>query len=278
MAGAPTPGVAKGETREVCIPPAPPVARVLVEAAEIHEMRRLEDHHWWFVGKRLLVASLLEEVLDHPRLRILDVGCGTGGVLAHLQHRARTFGVDRSPLALAYCRERGVAHVACADGGRLPFAPASFDVVLLLDVLEHFADEAALLNAVRRLLRPGGSLLVSVPAFQFLWSVHDEVLHHVRRYTAGRLRRALEKGGFAVRRLTYTNVVAFPPALIVRGFLPRVGIQRGAETDFHIHASWVNRALIGTYRLEARTLRRLRRLPLGLSVAALAKTSTGASA
>jgi SAM-dependent methyltransferase len=239
-----------------------------MDAAEIDEMAALESHHWWFVGKRLIVRALLGPVLARPGQRVLDVGCGTGGVLASLADRAAVVGVDRSELALAHCRARGLLNVAVADGDRLPFAPASFDVVLLLDVLEHFADEQALLAQVRRLLRPGGTLLVSVPAYQFLWSEHDEVLHHVRRYTARRLRRALEAAHLRIGRLTYTNVVAFPPAAVVRGVLPRLGIRRAPGTDFRLHAPWVNRALVAAYRLEAAALPRLA-LPLGLSVAAV---------
>jgi SAM-dependent methyltransferase len=248
-----------------------------MDPAAIEEMFRIENDHWWFVGKRLLVAALLGDVLGPlpapaPPRRLLDVGCGTGGVLAHLQARVRAVGVDRSAQALAYCRRRGLRHLACAEGGRLPFAPASFDAVLALDVLEHFDDEAALLASLRALLRPGGWLLVSVPAFAFLWSPHDEVLHHVRRYTAGRLRRVLLDAGFTLERVTYTNVVAFPPALIVRGLLPRIGLRRPVgETDFRVHASWVNRLLTGAYRLEAALLRRVPGLPVGLSVAAVAR-------
>jgi hypothetical protein len=140
----------------------------------------------------------------------------------------------------------------------------------MLDVLEHVADEGGLLGAVRALLRPGGTVLVSVPAFQFLWSIHDEVLQHVRRYTARRLRGALEASGFDVHRLTYTNVVAFLPAVVVRGLLPHLGFGRVAGTDFTVGSAWLNRALVATYRLEARAVRRLR-LPLGLSVAAVAR-------
>lgn len=241
-----------------------------MEAAEIDEMRILEDGHWWFVGKRLLVAALLEGEFARPGRRVLDVGCGTGGVLAHLAGWTAAFGVDRSPRALQHCRERGIERVACAEAGGLPFAPASFDVVLLLDVLEHVADESALLRAVRRLLRPRGVVLVSVPAFQFLWSTHDDVLMHLRRYTARGLRQALERGGFTVRRLTYTNVAAFAPALVVRGVLQRMGVLRARGTDFRAHAAWVNRTLLATYELEAALLRRRGRLPVGLSVAALA--------
>jgi SAM-dependent methyltransferase len=237
----------------------------------IDEMSSFEDRHWWFVGKRLLVAALLGNRLDRAGQRILDVGCGTGGVLASLASRAETVGVDRSVQALRHSRGRGVAAVACADMDRLPFGPGHFDLVLMLDVLEHFDDDVAVLNGVRPLLRPGGALLVSVPAFQALFSEHDEVLQHKRRYSTAMLRRALDAGGFAIRRLTYTNVLALPPAALVRGLLPRLGIRRGGGTDFREHAPWVNRLLVGTYQLEAAALRVLPGLPPGLSIAAIAE-------
>src|SRR5262249_36544899 len=157
---------------------------------------------------------------------------------------------------------RGLEAVACAEMDKIPLRRAEFDVVLMLDVLEHFHDEAAVLDTARALLRPGGTLLVSVPAYQALWSQHDVVLQHVRRYTARRLRRALEAGGFVVRRLTYTNVAALPPAALVRGILPRLGVHRPAGTDFRTHAGWVNRALVGLYELEAAALRVLPGFPM----------------
>lgn len=241
-----------------------------MDDATIDEMYALEDRHWWFLGKRLLVAALLSSVELHGR-RVLDVGCGTGGVLSTIGARAVAVGVDRSRAALRYCRRRGIRQLACADGDRLPFAPDTFDVVTMLDVLEHFEDEAGLLANVRALLRPGGSVLVSVPAFQFLWSAHDEVLHHVRRYTAGRLRRALAAADFVVDRLTYTNVVAFPPAVVVRGVIGRLRGGAAAVTDFEEHGPLVNGSLLATYRLEAALIRRGWRLPVGLSVAAVAR-------
>jgi SAM-dependent methyltransferase len=240
----------------------------------IDEMYALEDRHWWFVGKRLLVGALLSPV-DLRGRRVLDVGCGTGGVLSSIGADAVAVGVDRSRAALAYCRRRGIGRLACADGDRLPFAADSFDVVTMLDVLEHFDDEAGLLASVRALLRPGGTLLVSVPAFQFLWSKHDEVLQHVRRYTARRLRRVLADAGFIVDRVSYTNVVAFPPAFVVRGILGRLRGGDAAVTDFEEHGAFVNESLVATYRLEAAALRRGWRLPIGLSVAAVVRRPAG---
>jgi SAM-dependent methyltransferase len=242
-----------------------------MDDAAIDEMAAFEDHHWWFVGKRLLVSALVGDRLTRPGLRILDVGCGTGGVLAHLAAHGRTIGVDRSVQALRHTARRGVAGVACADMDRLPFGPAEFDLVLMLDVLEHFEDDRAVVAAARHVLAPGGTLLVSVPAFQSLFSAHDVTLQHFRRYSAPQLRRALESGGFVLRRLTYTNVAALPPAAIVRGLLPRLGIRRPAGTDFRTHAPWVNRALVGVYQAEAAALRAGGRMPFGLSVAAVAE-------
>jgi SAM-dependent methyltransferase len=241
-----------------------------MEAREIDEMRRLEDRHWWFVGKRLIVAALLGDALARPGARVLDVGCGTGGVLAGLGSGVRPFGVDQSTLALAHCRARGLTAVA-SSAGALPFAAGSFDVVMLLDVLEHFADEHRLLAEVRRLVRAGGRVLVSVPAFQFLWSQHDVVLQHVRRYRADQLRRVLEQGRFSIERLTYTNAVAFPPAVLVRGVLQRLSLLAGGGTDFREHGALVNDSLVGAYRLEARALAAGLRVPVGLSVAAVAR-------
>ena len=240
-----------------------------METGAIEEMFRLEDHHWWFVGKRLLLDALLAADGPPPGGRILDVGCGTGAVLAGLGRHGRPVGIDRSADSLAFCRRRGLVALARADASRLPFRPATFDTVLLLDSLEHVEDELALLAEVRRLLTPAGRLLVSVPAFAFLWSAHDEVLHHLRRYTAPGLRAVLERSGLAVRRLTYTNIFAFPPALAVRGLLPLLGVRRREGTDFRTHARSTNALLLAAYRVEAALLRRLR-LPVGLSVAAVA--------
>src|SRR4051794_30529062 len=122
-----------------------------MDDAAIDEMSAFEDHHWWFVGKRLLVSALLGDRLDKPGLRILDVGCGTGGMLAHLRAHAATVGVDRSVQALRHSRGRGVGAVACADMDRLPFAAGRFDLVMMLDVIEHFADDLAVVRNARGL-------------------------------------------------------------------------------------------------------------------------------
>src|SRR5207249_11009409 len=145
----------RGRRRRTSLAPPSPADRTM-DAAAIDEAYRLEDDHWWYVGKRLLVAALLADVLGDPSLRLLDVGCGTGGVLAALKERTRIVGVDRSLRALGYSRRRGVAELACSEAHRLPFGRATFDGILLLDVLEHVVDDTLVLRDVRMLLAPGG--------------------------------------------------------------------------------------------------------------------------
>src|SRR5262249_49922943 len=154
-----------------------------------------EASHWWFRGKRLLLDALLAHSVAQTGLRFLDIGCGTGGVLQGLARRGSVVGVDRNELALRFCRDNGLRSGVLGDALDLPFRTGSFDVCVMMDVLEHVDAEDALLQAVRRVLRPGGSLLVSVPAFQALWSQHDVTFEHRRRYRRRQLEDRIREAG-----------------------------------------------------------------------------------
>ncbi|MGE0542227.1 MAG: class I SAM-dependent methyltransferase [Dehalococcoidia bacterium] len=218
-----------------------------------------EDRHWWFVGRRRLVTELMERVGVHGR--ILDLGCGTGGVLQHLGTFGDAIGLDPAPEAAKYCGRRQLPMVI-GSGMELPFADASFDAVLALDVIEHVPDDVALLREARRILRPGGVLLVTVPALPWLWSAHDDVNHHYRRYTLGTLRRSLHQGGFRARRMSYYNAILLPLA-IARKFVNRVG--HSDEHHLEDLPGPLNAMLRGILRTEGRVIRR-RDLPLGASL------------
>ncbi|MGC9329031.1 MAG: class I SAM-dependent DNA methyltransferase, partial [Candidatus Hinthialibacter sp.] len=146
--------------------------------------------------------------------RILEFGCGTGLTLAALSPDAEVFGMDASPKALEYCRKRELTRLHLIDTNKpLPEANPfheSFDLILLLDVLEHLDDEIAVLQSLRSWLRPGGALIAAVPAFSWLWSGEDAVSHHRRRYTQKSLRRTLHSAGFRTIRDTYFNFFLFP--------------------------------------------------------------------
>ena len=236
---------------------------------EFKLMDAIEDSHWWFVGKRLLLSSLLDR---HARAgTLLDLGCGTGGVLRDVGEHRLALGVDGAMDGLRACRRKGLTNVVCADLANMPFVRGDCEVLLALDVIEHLDDDVGFLREAGKLCPPGGTLIISTPAYQWLWSKHDEAFDHRRRYTARGLERVLAAAGLAVERITYTNTLLFPVAAVWR-LLSRAGLGRFApRNDFWPVPAWLNRILVAVYSVEARLLRRID-LPFGLSVVAVART------
>jgi len=239
---------------------------------EFREMEALEEGHWWFRGKRLLLETLLDRAATTSSSRMIDVGCGTGGVLQALAGHGLTVGIDRAEVALRFCREKGLTAVVLGSALELPFATGSFDVCTMMDVLEHVDDEQAPLAEARRILRPGGALVVSVPAFDALWSQHDVTLEHRRRYRKPQLVSVVRQAGLTVEWCSYTNFFVFPPALAWRLLRRWAGVAPGMRTDFWNAPAALNAALVGTYRAEATWLRRFA-LPFGVSVACIARNA-----
>jgi ubiquinone/menaquinone biosynthesis C-methylase UbiE len=179
-----------------------------------------EDRHWWFATRTRSILVFLDRYLGPGKgRRVLDVGCGAANMTHHLSHYGDVIGVDNNLRPLEIARQRGLdAREGSAD--QLPFGPEEFDLVALLDTIEHVADEAAVLEECRRVLRKpgreadqrGGLLLVTVPAFMWLWSHNDVINRHQRRYTAGELRQRLAEHGFEVLRISYSNFIVFPLA------------------------------------------------------------------
>lgn len=238
------------------------------------EYYEIEGRHWWFAGRRAVLTTLLERELPRAgdgERRILDVGCGTGAMLATLRRFGRAEGVDAEPLAVAFCHRRGETDVAAFDGSTLPRPDASLDVVCAFDVLEHIADDGAMLREMRRVLRPGGLLALTVPGHPVLWGAQDEISHHERRYRRGELERVVREAGFQLRRLTPFNTLLFPPIAAIR-LLRRVIPARGElKSDFTLTSPGrIDRLLARFFAAEAALLRR-RDLPFGVSFALLAR-------
>jgi SAM-dependent methyltransferase len=221
-----------------------------------------EDSHWWYTARRRILRAEVETCLREvggtgniPRL--LDFGCGTGGNLQSFSSAADAYGVDVSSLALEYCRRRGLTRVAVVPAGEPignnPFRDP-FDVVVMADVLEHVDEEQPLLRELAHWMRPGGWLIVTVPAYGFLWSGEDYVSNHRRRYRARGLARMLTATGFEVARLTYFNTLLFPAqvatVLANRLFRPRSMY----ETVVKEEPKRVNTALGAVFGAETRIL------------------------
>jgi SAM-dependent methyltransferase len=203
-------------------------------------MREVEDKHWWYVGRRRIIADFVRRICDQVRAegnsepRILDIGCGTGGNLETLSGFGRAEGVDISSEALDFCRARGLNNVRQGAAETLPYESESFDLVTGLDVVEHLDDDVAGLREMRRVLRPGGRMLLFVPAFMFLWGVQDDVSHHRRRYTLSELKEKLQQAGMSVERASYANISFFGPILVGRLFMRVSGLRPASENNINI--------------------------------------------
>ena len=203
-------------------------------------MDRVEDSHWWFVGRRAILESFLRGIVGNlgkpaDQLRILDVGCGTGANLEMLSQFGKAEGVDVSDDALEFCRRKGLS-VQKGLAETLPYPDDTFDLTTALDVVEHLDDDDAGLKEMHRVTKPGGYSLIFVPAFMWLWGVQDDVSNHRIRYTKRQIVERLEKAGFTVERATYANFTFFAPILGGRTLMRFTGIKPESENNVNISA------------------------------------------
>jgi SAM-dependent methyltransferase len=234
---------------------------------EYTRMFELEDRYWWFVGRRRIALALLDR-FGGTGDQFLDLGCGTGVVLKELEKRGRPVGLDMSPLALAFCQRRGLARLVRGDATQMPLTTDWCTAIVALDVFEHIDNDRRAFDEAFRTLAPGGILVMSVPAFQFLWGPHDVALMHFRRYTRKDLRERLTAAGFQLERVSYSVFWLFPIVVIVRFFEKR---KKGpAKASLAPLPKWVNAFLIAVQTLEATMISRFS-LPWGSSLIAVAR-------
>lgn len=222
----------------------------------------LEDRHWWFRGRWAVIEALIGRLRLPPSPEILDAGCGTGGNLQRYARMGRAVGVDPSPEAVRFCRERSLEPVEQAGLESLPFEDGRFDLICATDVLEHVEAEGEALAELLRVAAPGGALLLTVPAYQWLWTAEDERLHHFRRYTRRRLREAVERAGWRTEAATYFNSILLP-AIAAARLIPR---RDDGTADLERTPDALNGALSIPMRLEARLIGAGARLPAGVSI------------
>jgi ubiquinone/menaquinone biosynthesis C-methylase UbiE len=241
-----------------------------MDAEAYKEMIELQEEHWWFVARRDVIQSFIKmQMPQGSGSKVLEIGCGVGGNVGLLSQSGQYRGIDMHKPAIDYCSEKYPQfEFQCTRVEEIPqeFKSNKFDSIYLLDVLEHIDNQVAILKSAQNYLTQSGKILVTVPAFEFLWSPHDEFVHHVRRYTKAGLKRVLKDAGYEVERISYFNSILFPLALTQR--LGMRLLNRKLSTHLSTPPAIVNWLFKVIFTQEAWILKRIN-LPVGLSIIAV---------
>lgn len=243
-----------------------------MEEAFYEEYAQIEASHWWFEGRRTIFDVVIRSLGLGREALMLDLGCGTGANLNFLATHGRAIGLDRGAAAAHYARARTAVPVFIGDVTALPFAANSIDLITAFDLIEHIDDDGACAAELARVCRPGGYVMVTVPAFQWMWGPQDVINHHKRRYRAHELSRLFTEQGLQIARFTYLNTILFPVVAAVR-LLRRVVPQRNGhlKSDFSMtRPGPLNTLLSRVFGAEAYVIRRWR-LPIGVSLLCVAR-------
>ena len=239
----------------------------------------IERDHWWFVGRRRLFSAILGKLGLASDAAVLDIGTSTGANLRLLRELgfSGAIGLDSSVDAIEFCKAKGLGAVDFGDACSLPYADNRFDLVVATDVIEHVDQDGRALDEIRRVLKPGGYALVTVPAFPSLWGSQDVVAHHKRRYRMMPLRDRVVKSGLSVDQSFYFNFLLFVPIWAARQVIRLWHLRLASEGE--VNTPLLNRILGAIFLLDI-GIAPLLRPPFGVSILALARkpTAIGGSA
>lgn len=229
-----------------------------------------ELNHWWDKVKRKIVLDLMKKHNGSgSRPKILDLGCGTGAMAKDALSVGDYYGVDVSEKAVNFCKDRGIKNVKQGDALHIPYADNEFDVVLVLDAIEHVEDDLGALAEIRRVLKAGGIAVITAPAFMFLWGPTDEYFHHFRRYRLSELKSKMIQKDFHIAKASYFNIFLFLPIVLVRMIIKFLHLPTSLENDVSrkaVNDIWiVNKILYYIFYLESVMLKYIN-FPFGVSV------------
>jgi SAM-dependent methyltransferase len=233
------------------------------------EMAENQDHHWWFKARREIISQEISKLGLQADARILEIGCGPGGNIGMLQKHGQVCAMEMDKFAREFAASK--TNICISEGwlpDNLPFNDEKFDLICMFDVLEHVREDKEALQVIRKLLKPGGALLITVPAYQWLFGKHDETLHHHRRYILSDLSRSLVQAGYKPVRKTYFNSLLFPLVMLTRmvDLITRPRESIGSDMP----GNFLNQLLYRFFRLERRLLKR-GSIPFGTSILVIAR-------
>lgn len=234
------------------------------------EMSATESTHWWFYSRRKILERILDSLNMPKDAKILEVGCGTGGNLQMLSFFGNVSGMEMDPTAKSIAEKKTAGRFriklgSCPDD--VPYRGRCFDLICMFDVLEHIEKDQEAVATLSRLLKPGGRMLITVPAYQFLYGRHDEFLHHKRRYTSSNLLSVVNSAGLSCIRITYFNTLLFPLVLMVR--LKEKFLNTKVPSGKEIPTKLINKILRVIFQAEKFLLMCIR-LPFGSSILCIA--------
>ncbi len=239
-----------------------------MKKAEYRRMAEREQSYWWHVGRLKIIERYLtiacEERKDNT---ILNIGCGTGGTLPTLEKFGTVTNVDVSDDAINFMKQHGYK-VDKVGGIKLPYKDKSFHLVGSFDVLEHIEEDVEALKEWRRVLRPGGKIVLTVPAYQWLWSEHDVSLHHFRRHTVRSIRKKAQLAGLRPLRASYAIAFSLPLVAGFRGINKIMGRKTDSETSYVNVPNWVN-VLFSKFLFAEAVGHKYIRYPIGTTVVAI---------
>ena len=238
---------------------------------EYQKLYKFENFYWWHIGRKQIIQTLLSKIRLKTNSRILDAGCGTGGNMRILAQFGNVIGIDNSPEAIKFCKKRGFENIQLKNIENTGFSDNSFDLIVALDLLEHLDNDVEVLKEFHRVLKKDGYILISVPAYQFLWSEHDVAVHHKRRYSMKEINKCLLKANFQIIRKTFAITFIVPIVFIYR-IIPKIfsGFKQQKSSDYVILPSFVNNFFIFLLSIEAFLLKYIN-FPFGISIMCIVK-------
>lgn len=247
-----------------------------MESSEYSKMAEQEKDYWWHRGKWFLVRRMVEKYFPNnpTKLRILEIGCGTGEITSRLSAYGEVLGVDVSNEAIKICQSRGIPNVVFGDINSLDLSKheSMFDLILALDVLEHIQDDLETMRRVKYMLKPDGYFFVNVPAHKFLWSEHDEALHHKRRYHSLEIMGKLQDTGFKIMKKTFFVTTAFPAIVLFRMWNNFFGKSAYPKTSYVLLPKILNDIMTIILDIESYFATNFM-LPIGTTITVVAKKS-----